>query len=174
MSEMPLHRLPARSDYCVFVVSSLTNCFFFGLIIGLGYVEGDHPYSRLAPPGNYFLQVISFITLSLIYFFSMAAYPSPERVARGVSPWQAAREKAKESLGHGLLLGVGFWGLITLVYFASGEQHTFIPTQMSQLDFAGYLGIVIIGTLGFNVLFFFGRYEFPEKKRRIKTQEKGE
>jgi hypothetical protein len=36
------------------------------------------------------------------------------------------------------------------------------------------LDIVIIGTLGMNILFFFGRYEFPEKKKPMRiAKEKG-
>ncbi|MFQ5980107.1 MAG: hypothetical protein ACE5OZ_18390 [Candidatus Heimdallarchaeota archaeon] len=162
------HPLPTHSDYFFFTVSSLASIVLFGLITGMGYVEGEHLYSILAPPGNLLMQLVSFTSLGIIYSFSFGSYPSPERVARGVSPWQVAREKAKENLGVGFLLGVGFWLLINLVYFSSGERMTFLPTHVTQIGFAVYLGIVIIATLSFNVLFFFGQYEFPEKVKRRK------
>lgn len=162
------HPLPTRSDYFFFAVSSLACIVFFGLITGMGYVEGEHLYSILAPPGNLLMQVVSFTSLGIVYSFSFGSYPSPERIARGVSPWQVAREKAKENLGVGFLLGVGSWVLINLIYFSSGGYTTFLPTHVTQNDFAIFLGIVIIATLGFNMVFFFGRFEFPDKVKRRK------
>ncbi|MFQ5980111.1 MAG: hypothetical protein ACE5OZ_18410 [Candidatus Heimdallarchaeota archaeon] len=162
---MPLQRLPTYSDYFFFAVSSIVGILFFGLIIGMSYVEGDHVFSILAPPSNFFMQLASFIGLGIIYSITIASYPSPERMAKEKSPWQVAKEKAKENIGVGAALGIGFWLLVSFLYFASGERSTFLPTQMSQIDFTIILGIGIITTLSFDILLFFGRYEFPRQRR---------